>query len=193
MGDPWELPEPGWLNVGCGTHNAPAPWWNVDVVYAPEHSTTPDDVVPRGPLPYADGSATRVLLSHVLEHQPWPAALPFLEDVRRVLAPGGEVFAIGPDYVRTLRMWKEGRCEWDLAEAVLEHARGRQDIDGPWTEARHHWNCSEDRMLLLLREAGFDDVKPVPVPGATLDGLLADRWAVWGPAEWQCAAWAVAP
>lgn len=177
------MTRPEWLNVGCGTHRAPAPWWNVDVVQSDKFNIHPDEVIPRGPLPYADGSVTRVMLSHVLEHIDWgQPLLDFLGDVRRVLKPGGDVFAIGPDVFRTLERWKAGQEPWEIVDSNLEHARCREDIDGDWPEARHHWNCTEARMLLVIEAAGFTGVRPVAVPGPELA-----PWPVVGPAPWQCA------
>ncbi len=184
-----------WLNVGCGTHYAAAPWWNIDVVeedgYGGIH---PDEVVPRGTLPYPDRSCSRVMLSHLMEHVDWgDPLLAVLADCRRLLAPGGLLFAIGPDIERTLQLWKADRVGYDLVEAVLEHARVRVDLDGPWPEARHHWNCTEGRMVMAIDAAGFEQVRPVQVPGSELDHLVGQGWPVVAPADWQAAVLAVAP
>jgi predicted SAM-dependent methyltransferase len=174
---------PIWLNIGCGTHRAPAPWVNTDVVE--NESTHPDVIVPTGEFPWPDGSAERVYLGHVLEHMYWgPPLVAFLEGVRRVLAPGGMVLAVGPDYVKTLHGWREGRYAWDLAESVCEHARGANDLVGDWPEARHHWNCSGERMMTAFHCAGFE--RAVPMEGGW-DG----QWPVVGwEAGWQSAVWA---
>lgn len=47
------------------------------------------DLMPQGVLPYEDGALDLVVLPQVLEHMPDPAAL--LDEVRRVLAPGGTI------------------------------------------------------------------------------------------------------
>ena len=49
------------------------------------------DLMPNGVLPYADGAVDLVVLPQVLEHMPDPVA--FLDEVTRVLAPGGSVVA----------------------------------------------------------------------------------------------------
>ncbi len=185
-------PAGAWLNVGCGTHNAPPPWWNIDVVA--NDDTHPDEVVPRGPLPYPDDSCERIMLSHLMEHVPWgQPLLDTLAEHRRLLVPGGSLVAIGPDVERTLQLWKAGQVGYDLVEAVMEHARIRADLVGDWPEARHHWNCTEARMVMALLEAGFTEVQAQPVPGPELTELMAQGWPVVAPDRWQALVAAVAP
>lgn len=180
-----------WLNLGCGTHTAPAPWWNVDVVRDGE--TQPDEVVPRGTLPYLVDSCARVMLSHLMEHVPWgQPLLDVLTDCRRLLAPGGTLLAIGPDAKRTATLWKQGQLHDELMWSVLEHANGPQDLVGDWPEARHWWNCTEARMVLALETAGFANVAPWSVPEYA-SVYYGDGWPIVGPAAWQCGAIATAP
>lgn len=176
-----------WLNVGCGTHNAPAPWWNIDVVEEDEvegyGAIHPDEVVPRGKLPYKAKTVERVMLSHVLEHVPWENTLTFLADIKRVMKPGGELMAIGPDAEKTIRRWHDGREPWELVTSVLEHAREADLPGSAWPEARHWWNCTEARMVMLLEAAGFRDVTTYRVPSPEVD-----TWPTAVPwAEWQSA------
>jgi len=180
-----------WLNVGCGTHNAPAPWWNVDVVDKPSDDPLvgdygaihPDQIVPRGPLPFEDGTCDRIFLSHLLEHVEWgEPVLDLLWDVQRLLTEDGEVCIVGPDYKRTLDLCKSGALPWDLLTGVLEDARCEADLVGDWPEARHHWNCYESRVVMLLQVARFTDIRPIAIPGPDLDS-----WPVVAPANWQFA------
>jgi SAM-dependent methyltransferase len=53
---------------------------------------------PADPLPFGDGEFDAVVLKDVLEHVPDPAAL--VLEVKRVLRPGGRVFASSPDAQR---------------------------------------------------------------------------------------------
>lgn len=181
--------ERAWLNVGCGTHYAPSPWWNIDVVS--NDNTHPDEVVPRGMLPYPSASCERIMLSHLMEHVPWGRPLvKALEDYRRLLVDGGRLLAIGPDVTRTLDLFAAGAVGRDLVDAVMEHARIREDLDGDWPEARHHWNCTEARMVMALDAAGFETTT-LSIPSPELDALVADAWPVVGAASWQAAVMAV--
>jgi predicted SAM-dependent methyltransferase len=171
-----------WVNIGCGTHNAPPPWWNVDVVT--NDNTHPDEVVPRGRLPYPDRSCERVMLSHCMEHIPWgQPLLDALADYRRLLQRGGQLVAIGPDFERTAHQWKAGQATDELMFAVAEHARIPADLIGDWPEARHHWNCTEARMLMALEVAGYANVTAHPIGHAGT--LMAEGWPIVAPADWQ--------
>jgi len=56
------------------------------------------EIGPADPLPFGDAEFDAVVLKDVLEHVPDPVAL--VLEVRRVLRPGGRVFASSPDAQR---------------------------------------------------------------------------------------------
>lgn len=183
-----------WLNVGCGPHRAPAPWWNVDRVMRPDpdQPTTPDEVV-GDLLPYEDGTVERLYAGHIMEHVPIPQVPDLLADWRRVLAPGGHICIVGPDVNRALAWFREGRLSlgelWERMEhgttTSLEAWRrlyGAEDID---PHARHHWNCVPERVIAMLEAAGFTQVVEVTLRDVQrakwpLVGDSADQFAVWG-------------
>lgn len=170
-----------WINVGCGTHRAPAPWINLD-----SHdgdNVHPDVLVtPGAPLPFDDDSCDRILLSHVLEHIPWEGLPTFLTDIRRVAC--GEVLVVGPDVYRTIEGYRAGRLPWSLVASVMEHKDYPDDM-AAWPGAPHHWNCHEARVSSMLDRVGFT-VEPV-LNDADLDGWPVVGWA----RSWQFALIAV--
>jgi SAM-dependent methyltransferase len=170
-----------WLNVGCGTHRAPKPWWNVDVHEGDD--VWPDQVVEAGePLPFDDGSCERVLASHVLEHVPWEDVPAFVTDLGRVLAPGGELLVVGPDVYKTLWAWRRGLEPWHIVEAVLEHQNYPADM-AAWPGAPHHWNCHTARVIEVLKRAELGEVL-----AADEDEAYLATWPVVGwNARWQLA------
>ena len=83
------------LNLGCGTRFHPA-WTNVDVRPVSPHVRICD--VQKG-LPFSDETFDVVYHSHLLEHLPREAALPFIKECYRVLRRGGIIRVAVPDLV----------------------------------------------------------------------------------------------
>jgi predicted SAM-dependent methyltransferase len=165
------------LLLGPGEHYAEG-WTNLDCAAAVANGIRADLIVdPAAPFgTFADGTAQRVYLGHVLEHIEWPNVAGLLEQVHRVLAPGGQVLVTGPDVFRSLDEWHHGLMPDELLHAVLEHADRGEGSD--WPEAVHRWNCHEARVVGLLERAGFAEVTPT-------EGF--EGWPVTNWSGWQCA------
>jgi predicted SAM-dependent methyltransferase len=79
------------LHLGCGKSHIDG-WINIDIDPAPLALN-----VLRG-LPFGDGTAHCIFVSHMLEHLYFPRDVQaFLAELRRVLAPGGVVRIVVPD------------------------------------------------------------------------------------------------
>lgn len=89
------------LNVGCGKRYH-ADWTNIDLVQTGPGVMACD--IAKG-LPFEDGSFDAVYHSHVLEHLRKEEALPFLQECRRVLKPGGVLRIAVPDLERICRTY----------------------------------------------------------------------------------------
>ena len=74
--------------------------------------------------PFADSSQDFVIASHVLEHVADPLGL--LDDIHRVLRPGGSLVLLLPDRTRT---FDRDRAPTDLAHIIDEHRRGVRIVD----------------------------------------------------------------
>ena len=59
------------------------------------------------PLPFEDGCLDWVYAEHLIEHVPLPAAIGWLAEVRRVLAPGGLVRITTPDLAKYIDGYRE--------------------------------------------------------------------------------------
>lgn len=68
---------------------------------------------------FADGSFDLVTLNHVLEHIPRPG--PFLDEVRRVLAPEGLLFVAVPNVHTWWYYWKKDRYGWTFQDDHFVH------------------------------------------------------------------------
>jgi predicted SAM-dependent methyltransferase len=167
------------LNVGCGPHYAEG-WVNVDVTQSDEHNIHPDVLVEAGaPLPFDADSFDLVYLGHVLEHVPWDQVHKLVEDVARVVKPGGRIGIVGPDSKRTLDMWRRGEAPDWLVDAVLEDDVAYM-TPGQWDGARHQWNCHEARVLLLLERHGYQ-ARPLVLT----DSADMGDWPLVSDVAWQ--------
>ncbi|MBI4820813.1 MAG: methyltransferase domain-containing protein [Deltaproteobacteria bacterium] len=123
-------------------------------------------------LPFRDGSADRVYLSHVLEHLYYPREVTrLLREIHRVLAPGGRVRLIVPDIEACLRAYVdkddrffEGRKEaWPHWKATtrLEMFLGFAGV-GPYPGMfglAHKWGYDFETVQRVLREGGFSQIE----------------------------------
>lgn len=107
------------LNLGCGSRFHPA-WTNLDLNPA-------DPLVQRWdvtqPLPFADEAFDAVYHSHLLEHLPRDRALPFLQECRRVLKPGGVMRLAIPNLeaIARLYLYTLEDAWFGDAEAAAQH------------------------------------------------------------------------
>lgn len=153
------------LHLGCGAHALPG-WVNLDVHPAPLCWNV------QWGLPFADGAATHVFVSHLFEHLFFPHdAMAFLNELKRVLAPGGRVRLVVPDvrqlidayqrgdrdfFARRAAHWTNARGEGPLLAQFLNYAGAGPD-PGYLFEA-HKFGYDVETLSHLLREAGFEGV-----------------------------------
>ncbi|MGH8106044.1 MAG: class I SAM-dependent methyltransferase, partial [Arenimonas sp.] len=94
------------LHIGSGPYNLDG-WINLDIFPA-QLSTN----VLWG-LPFTDGQCRFVFLSHLLEHLFYPTdASALLQEIHRILAPGGIVRIVVPDIEQCLRAYQENNSEF---------------------------------------------------------------------------------
>lgn len=166
------------VNVGCGPHRAEG-WWNVDRVC--EGDVQPDAIVSAARPLASFSEVEAVYCGHVLEHIAWPKVPAFLGHIRDHLAPGGACCVVGPDVERALAAWHRGLEPRSLVTSVLESDRPQDDL-GDWPGARHAWNCTEERVVRAMSEAGFARVEALSIDPVALAG-----WPVVAFTQWQCA------
>jgi hypothetical protein len=114
----------------------------------------------------------------------------FIADLARVLQPGGELLVIGPDVHRAIQRYCQGTEPWEIVIATLEHVTNLGFTHGgeaQWPNARHHWNCDEERLFAVLDQSGcFTTVERVPVADRIYDRDGYPPFPVVGWAPWQC-------
>ena len=87
-----------YLNIGCGINFDPS-WVNIDLI---KHKGILYHDINKG-LPFADSTFDAVYLSHVLEHLSYKKALELIEEINRVLVPGGITMVVVPDLEQIAR------------------------------------------------------------------------------------------
>jgi predicted SAM-dependent methyltransferase len=154
------------LHLGCGASRL-AGWVNVD--YPPA-----DLAMDLGwDLPFEDGSVSYVYMAHVLEHFDYPAeALALVNEVHRVLAPGGVLRVVVPDirkcilayaagdtsfFERRTELWPHHPgCETAL-EHFLHYAGAGVKPHAFWG---HKFGYDVETLSLLLTRSGFEQIAP---------------------------------
>lgn len=128
-------------------------------------------------LPFPDGSAEAVRLSHVLEHFPYRTAPTVLLEAARVLLPGGSIAVGVPDMVGTCRAWLQAhempRPHSLAAKAIVQrHVYGGQFHDGQ----EHLSGFDAETLADLLDACGFTGitVREDTERGDLIESLLAE-------------------
>lgn len=137
------------LHLGCGDRHIPG-FVHVDARSLPHVDVVSGlDALPA----FADGAATLLYASHVLEHFSRDDCPRVLTEWYRILAPGGILRLSVPDFAQLVAVYEaSGR---DI-ETVLGPLVGRQSH-----AYNYHYNAFDARRLTrLLRETGFSAVRP---------------------------------
>jgi predicted SAM-dependent methyltransferase len=143
------------LNWGCGAHVATG-WINSDVKQEPGVDLVAD--IRRG-LPLADGSVHYAVSVHALPELPYPELVPTLQELRRVLKPGGALRLVLPDLDRAIEAYQRGEEEYFKVPAEeVSSAGGRMIVHTLWfgfSRSLFTLDFAEE----LLARAGFEDVR----------------------------------
>lgn len=106
----------------------------------------------------ADGTASRVYASHILEHLDYKAELPSaLAELHRVLAAGGELMLSVPDMEMLCRIFVDPNADLQLRVDVMRILFGGQEDRYDFHKAGLFWEF----LGAMLLQAGFTDVTRV--------------------------------
>jgi len=173
------------LNIGCSSKPVNQEWLHLDLMGEHADGVMAHDC--RFPLPFADNQFEGVFSEHFLEHLEYSyEALNFVKEVFRVLKKGGVFRVIVPDCGAYFFAYaKEG-------DRDVEKLRGCVNGRDPWfgvhyqtkmellnvviRQGSEHKFCYDKETLeLLLRRAGFRDIKQMPCNDGIRKELLIDR------------------
>ena len=111
-------------------------------------------------FPCKDGSITLAFATSVFTHLPWPAVVRYLEETRRVLAPGGRALITAFVLTPQVRTWAaEGRT------AVPLQPFGEQAMTSNPQRPENAMAFDETLLRTAIADAGL-----------TLEALLAGHW-----------------
>jgi len=161
------------LNLGSGEARIPG-FINFDI--RPE--CKPDivwDLEGKG-IPFSDDEVDEIRMVDFLEHISWRRVRWFLQEVHRVLKPGGTVFIQCPDFEAIIKKWMEQTDDWKKWplksdwEKLSHWIMGRQDH----TYNLHKTIFTKKEIRKLLKEVGFE-VQSVESDGGTNLLVLARK------------------
>lgn len=160
------------LNLGSGPHYAEG-WVNVDLYDPPDECQPPDVKASVFELDetFPEDSFQAAYVGHFLEHLEWSKIPDALEQIRRVVVPGGLVMFVGPCILRAALT---NQPDW-LLRAILAH---------PGEEATGHghaWTSTADLMLEAVQTV-FPDAFLVPIVS-----VAKPTWPNPTTASWQAA------
>lgn len=142
------------LNLGCGQHVVQG-WINIDshrvCECEPCMASGPEIICDIRSLPFGDGEVDAVYAGHVLEHLPLDEVPALLQEIRRVLRPGGKLGIVGPDFDRATAEWPE------MCDAIWPG-----ELPGDWPGASHQWCATGPKTLKLVRQV-FPAAEEIPI------------------------------
>jgi SAM-dependent methyltransferase len=153
------------LHIGSGPYNLEG-WINLDIFPA-QLSTN----VLWG-LPFTDGQCRYVFLSHLLEHLFYPTdAMALLQEIYRILQPGGVVRIVVPDIEQCIRAYQENNKEffqqrlehWGAGDGNatrLEHflSHAGAGPDPAWLFEAHKFGYDFETLERALQRVGFKTI-----------------------------------
>lgn len=173
------------LNIGPGPHYVDG-WKNVEVEQVRGIFEADFYVEDPMSLPFDDEYADLIYCGHILEHIEWEKVPTYIDELYRVLKPGGTLLIVGPDMIRGLELWKQGRIKRDFSEndpgllGMLEW----ESLPN-WDAPRHFWNCHEKRVISLL-DPEYWFIESVPA----MNDPKLNGWPIVSQAGWQMAVFA---
>ncbi|MFA5037163.1 MAG: class I SAM-dependent methyltransferase [Candidatus Izemoplasmatales bacterium] len=156
------------LNCGSGNNPLPKPWKNIDKYYYPgtdEYPSTEEmnraDGNPedfdwiKGDFTdlsgWEDNSVDKVNICHALEHVCWDDAIKTLQEIYRVLKPGGDVEIEVPNLYMVFARWECGEFT-DLE--MIDLVYGGRDNNVYW--GGHFCGFSPSMLREKMQEVGFN-------------------------------------
>jgi predicted SAM-dependent methyltransferase len=121
-------------------------------------------------FPVPDNEFDGVYSSYVIEHISWRKVRSFVEEIYRVLKPGGTAFLITANLLEQCKLLAR-TPDWDdkLVCAIF----GDQNYEGEnWRANAHYCGFSPQFVTQIFMRAGFNDVFILPHPNCKTDMII---------------------
>lgn len=160
------------LHIGCGDVYSPE-FINIDARPLPHVHIVTENLFDLSQ--FANASVDFIYMSHLLEHVRRPDQAKVLDEMYRVLKPGGILRLGVPDFDKLLAMY---RATGNNMTAIQPMLMGGQDYPFNF----HYVMFNEASLTQALREAGFREVRPWDPATDPLHRFEdnSDRLAQWG-------------
>jgi predicted SAM-dependent methyltransferase len=160
------------LHIGCGDVHSPE-FINIDARKMPHVHIVTEDIFNLGQFP--NSSVDFIYMSHLLEHVRRKDQRKVLDEMFRVLKPGGVLRLGVPDFDLLLEMYIATGRNTRAIEPIL---MGGQDYEYNY----HYVIFNQASITELLKEVGFREVRKWNPEGDALHKFhdQADRLAQWG-------------
>ena len=157
------------LEIGPGKDPVSKDWDLLDMVDRPNLTYKHD--LRKLPLPIENNTYDLVYMSHILEHIPWTKTIETLEEIRRILKPGGTVEIWVPDlaklvgaYLNPERVKMDGWYKFNEEKDPVRWFNGRLFTYGPGEENWHRAAFDEPYLRRCLKKAGFKNQTKLESP-----------------------------
>lgn len=156
------------VHLGCGYDVRPG-WVNMDLSAKPIRETPGATFIGydlRLGLPLPKDSCSLIYSSHFMEHLEYRHGFQMIRDCHRALQSGGVFRACLPNFRGLFEAYVRGDEEYmsliDIRNVLPEIEVGTEMfVDhinyGAYQGGEHKWIFDEEKMLLLLRRAGFQE------------------------------------
>ena len=158
------------LNLGSGQRPFSKPWINVDC----QERWNPDVVADISSLPiFEDGSASIIVLHHVIEHFGCSEADGVLREAHRLLQSGGSLLVFVPDLKALAKRWLVGQISDYTFFVNCMGAYMGDEAD------RHRWHYTYESLAEALSKCGaWSLIKPFDWRKIESADLARDFWVL---------------
>jgi ubiquinone/menaquinone biosynthesis C-methylase UbiE len=148
------------IEIGPGENSLGSDWEAMDMVPRPHVQIVHD--IRELPYPIPDSVYDLVYMSHILEHIPWFQTIDCLQEIRRILKPGGVLEVWVPDLRKLVLAYLDPRLvpfdgwyKFNSERDPVKWFNGRLFTYGPGEENWHRAAFDREYLIRCMERAGY--------------------------------------